>query len=237
MHTQTVDYQAGDLTCEGYLASNHSSDKRPVVVICHAWAGLGDEERGAAHRLADLGYVAFAADVFGKGVRGDPGGDNSHLIGPLMGDRALLKRRLEAAVQAAKAQPGVDAERVGAIGYCFGGLCALDMARGDIGGVKGVVSFHGLFAAPGLGEQAQISSKVLICHGWNDPLAPPKDVLAVAQELTAAKADWQLNAYGHAMHAFTVPAADSPDHGMQYNEAAAHRSWAAMEYFLKEALR
>lgn len=234
--TRTVEYQAGDLTCEGYLAQNVAGENRPAVVICHAWAGQGDHERAIAHKLAELGYVAFAADVYGKGVKGDPQGDNTALMAPLMQDRALLLHRLTAAVDTARGLPGVDPERVGAVGYCFGGLCVLDMARGNAA-VKGVVSFHGVFAPNGLNQADPIAPKVLLCHGWDDPMGKPESVVAVAQELTQRKADWQLHAYGDAVHAFTIKGANNRAGGVQYDADADRRSWAAMDYFLKETLR
>lgn len=237
LHAASVDYQAGDLTCEGYLARNPNAHHRPTVVVCHAWAGQGAAEQESARKLAELGYVGFCADVYGKGVRGDPGGDNSRLMGPLLGDRAVLLQRLTAAVEAARAQPGVDPERIAAIGYCFGGLCVLDIARGNMAGVRGVVSFHGIFAPNGLAQTDPISAKVLMCHGWDDPLAKPDSVVAVASELTERKADWQLHAYGHAVHAFTQKPANNRAGGTQYDEKADRRSWAAMDYFLKESLR
>lgn len=237
LQTRTVDYRAGDITCEGYVARNAEAHRRPGVIICHAWAGPGEGEREAAHKLAELGYAAFVADVYGKGVWGDPGGDNSHLMAPLLGDRSLLLQRLEAAVQAASAQDGFDPDRIAAIGYCFGGLCVLDMARGNAAGVKGVVSFHGIFAPNGLQQPDPIAPKVLICHGWDDPMAKPNDAVSVAAELTDRKADWQLHAYGHAVHAFTAKGADNRPGGVQYDANADRRSWAAMEYFLKETLR
>jgi len=120
------------------------------------------------------------------------------------------------------------------IGYCFGGLCALDVARANAPGVRGVVSLHGIFAAPNLGPQPEIAPSVLVLHGWDDPLAPPQDVVMLAEELTAAKADWQLHAYGHAMHSFTNPNAAFPERGMAYDAKAAARSWASVEAFLAE---
>ncbi|MGQ9367337.1 dienelactone hydrolase family protein [Azospirillum sp. ST 5-10] len=235
MAGQTLDYSDGDVTCEAYVAHEAAAgERRPCVLIAHQWAGPCDHERATADALARLGYVGFVADVFGKGVRGDPGGDNSALIGPYVADRALLRRRLLAAVAAAKAHPAVDPDRIAAIGYCFGGMCALDLARSATPDVKGAASFHGLFSAPGLGAQAPITAKVLILHGWDDPMAPPADVLAVAKELTDAGADWQLHAYGHAMHAFTAKGVDKPERGLRYDAAADRRSWAAMTAFLEE---
>lgn len=237
MHTEYIGYTDGPLACEAYAACDASSrSKRPCVIVSHAWGGQLDFEREKAQRLAEMGYLGFAIDLYGKGVRGAPAGDNSKLIQPFMEDRAMLRRRLGAALAAAKRHPMADPGRIGAIGYCFGGLCVLDLARSAPPGVKGVVSFHGLFHPPNLGPQAPITAKVLMLHGYADPLAPPGDVLAVARELTGARADWQLHAYGHALHAFTHPPANNPAGGVMYDAAADRRSWAAMSYFLQEVL-
>ena len=230
------DYAAGDTTCEAYFAHAAADERRPAVLIAHQWAGQSEHERTVAEKLAGLGYVGVAADVYGKGRRGDATGDNSHLMNPLLEDRATLRARLLAAVDAARAHDAVDPERIAVIGYCFGGLCAIDVARANAPGVRGVVSLHGLFGPPNLGAQPEIKASVLVLHGWDDPLAPPKDVLALTEELTAAKADWQIHAYGHAMHSFTNPNAKFPERGILYNEKAARRSWAAVEAFLAEVL-
>lgn len=235
MGARTLDYNDGSLTCEGYIADDETRmGKKPCVLVAHAWAGLFDAERESADRLARLGYVGFAVDLYGKGTRGNPSGDNSALMGPFMQDRALVRQRLTAAIAAARQLPQVDGDRIAIIGYCFGGLCAIDLARAAVPGVKGAVSFHGLLKPPNLGAQADISTKILILHGYDDPMAPPEDILAIGKELSAAKADWQLHAYGNTMHAFTMPAANAPERGLKYNAAAARRSWAAMEDFLKE---
>ena len=125
-------------------------------------------------------------------------------------------------------------DRIACIGSCVGGVGALDLARAAVPGVKGAVSFHGLLNPPNLGAQADIPTKILILHGYDDPMAPPEDILAIGKELSAAKADWQLHAYGNTMHAFTMPGVNAPERGLKYNAAAARRSWAAMEDFLKE---
>lgn len=236
MPTAYLDYAAGDTTCEAYVAHARAGERRPAVLIAHQWAGQSEHERAVAETLAGLGYVGVAIDVYGKGRRGVLGGDNSALMNPLLDDRASLRTRLLAAVDAARAHEAVDPERIAVIGYCFGGLCAIDVARANAPGVRGVVSLHGIFAPPDLGAQPEIKPSVLVLHGWDDPLAPPKDVLALAQELTAAKADWQLHAYGHAMHSFTNPNANFPERGIAYDEKAAHRSWKSVETFLAEVL-
>lgn len=235
MQAEYLDYKDGADTFEAYIARDTSvAEKRPCVVICHAWAGQVDLEHKIADEIAKLGYVAFAADVYGKGRRGEPLGDNSALMQPLLNDRALLLQRLRTSVKAAASHPAVDSNRIAAIGYCFGGLCVLDLARSGDASPKGVVSFHGIFAPPNLGEQGDIKSKVLILHGYDDPMASPEQMVGVAAELTKAKADWQIHAYGHALHAFTVKGANAPERGVKYDEAADKRSWQAMKNFLEE---
>ena len=235
MQKQNFEYKDGATTCEGYVVHD-GGGKKPCVLISHAWAGIQDQERHVAERLAGLGYTAFAIDNYGKGVRGDPMGDNSALMGPFLQDRAKLKQRLMSAVTAAKTHPAVDANRIAMIGYCFGGLCSLDVARSGTSDVKGVVSLHGIFTPPGLGAQGPIKSKVLVLHGWEDPMATPDSVLGLAKEMTAAKADWQIHAYGHTLHAFTAEGANAPERGVKYDKAADRRSWAATVDFLKEVL-
>lgn len=237
MHTALLDYTDGGLTCEAFIAWDGASPAtRPCVLVAHSWAGQSDAERETAARLARLGYVGFALDVYGKGTRGGLWDDNSALMAPFLADRAMLRRRLHAGLAAARAHPRVDAGRIGALGFCFGGLCVLDLARsaGASDGLRGVVSVHGIFAPPGLGAQPRITARVLALHGYDDPMAPPPDVLAFAQEMSAAGADWQVHVYGNTMHAFTAPGANMPDKGLLYNPDAARRAWIAVESFFKE---
>lgn len=232
MRGETFDYKDGATTCEGYVAGAGGA-KKPCVLIAHQWAGVSDHERGKAEALAQLGYVGFALDVYGKGVRGEAMADNSALMMPFLNDRAKLRARLLAAVASAKAHPSVDASRMAVMGFCFGGLCALDVARSGTGDVRGAVSVHGIFAPTGL-PAAPIKAKVLVLHGWDDPMAPPKDVLSLALEMTAAKADWQLHAYGNTMHAFTAVGANAPERGIVYNADADRRSWESTLAFFRE---
>jgi dienelactone hydrolase len=237
--SRLFDYGAGDDVFEGYLAEPQDGNgdvKRPVVIVCHAWGGQHDFERAAADRLASLGYVAMAADVYGKGKRGETQEDCQALMEPLVGDRAELQARLGLAIETAKNLDGVDASRIAAIGFCFGGLSVLDMARMGAD-VKGVTSFHGLFIPAANITAPKINAKVLALHGWDDPMATPDDVLAFSKEMTAAGADWTLNAYGNTVHAFTNPAADGSTAGIAYHEAAARRAWAACDDFLAELFR
>ena len=230
---ELLDYRDDDTTLEAAVAYPVSTAPAPAILIAHAWAGRGESEHAVAQRLAELGYVGIAIDVFGKGVAGDPSGDNTHLIAPWMSDRAALLKRLQAAVTFARGLEQVDGSAVAAIGYCFGGLCALDLARG-VEGIAGVVSMHGLLDGNGLAAATPIGAKVLVEHGWLDPLAPPEKVLAFADEMKSRDADWQLHAHGRAMHAFTNEGAASPENGMAYDADANRRSWASTVAFLAE---
>nr|WP_310525301.1 dienelactone hydrolase family protein [Polymorphobacter sp.] len=227
-------YFDGKTECEGFVALPTGPGPHPAVLIAHNWAGQSDADNGIARKLAALGYVGIAIDVYGKGTRGDLQGDNSALMGPWMADRGALRTRLLAAVAAAVAHPMVDDRRIAIIGYCFGGLCALDVARSGSADIKGAVSFHGVYPPPGLGAQGPIGAKVLVLHGWDDPMTPPDATVALGHELNAAGADWQIHAYGQTMHAFTFEAANNPAGGIQYNADAARRSWRSMTDFLAE---
>jgi len=205
------------------------------VAIAHAWAGRTPFEEGKARALAEQGYVGFALDMYGKGVRGTSTEENQALLAPFLEDRDLVARRMHRAVEVLREQPEVDAPRVAAIGFCFGGLCVLDLARSG-SDVLGVVSFHGLFTPPGSTGDAPrpIRAKVLCLHGWDDPMAQPDSVLELAKEMTAAGADWQLHAYGNTLHAFTNPEANDPDFGTVYSDDADRRSHQALHNFLEE---
>ncbi len=234
IQTRTIDYQDGEVDLQGYLAWDDAVEgKRPGVMIAHAWAGRSDFENGKAQELAKLGYVGFALDNFGKGILGRNTEENSALIQPFLDDRAMLQGRLQIALDVLKGLDEVDASRVAAIGFCFGGLCVLDLARTGTD-LAGVVSFHGLFGSPGNTAGNKIKAKVLALHGWDDPMAPPDQVVSLAEELSSMGADWQLHGYGNTMHAFTNPQANDPDFGTVYNPDADRRSWNAMQNFLSE---
>lgn len=234
IHTRTVEYTDGDTVLEAYMAWDElAADARPGVLISHAWGGRSEIEEGKSEQLAELGYVGFAIDLYGKGVRGKSNEENAKLMQPLLDDRSTLQRRMNLALEQLRNQKEVDARRVAAMGFCFGGLCVLDLAR--IGAdILGVASFHGLFGKPGNTDGTPITAKVLVMHGWDDPMAKPDQVLALAQELTDAGADWQIHAYGNTMHAFTNPGANDPAHGTVYNANADKRSWQSLQLFLAE---
>lgn len=225
-----IDYSIDGLSYEGWFVPGKPG--APVVVVVHAWGGLGNNEKGKAHRIAaDLGYAAFAIDAYGKGRRGGTPELNQALMNPLVADRGALQARLAGGIAAAKKTAG--ASKAAAVGYCFGGLCVLDMARAGHD-VLGVASFHGLFSpAPNI-PQPTITAKVLIEHGWQDPMATPESVLTLAEEMVAAGADWRLNAHGRAVHAFTTEGAANRAGGVAYDAAADRRSFASLKDFLAE---
>ncbi len=236
MAERLIEYTHDGATLEGYMAwDERRSGPLPGVLISHAWGGRGEFECDKARMLAEKGYCAFALDLYGKGVLGSGPEENATLMKPFVEDRAMLQSRLSAALAAFASQPEVDSNRIAAIGFCFGGLCVLDLAR--IGApVEGVVSLHGLFTPPGNTAGNRIKAKVLALHGHDDPMVPVEMVNALEQELTDAGADWQIHAYGNTVHAFTNPAANDPEHGTVYNPVAARRAWVATEDFLNEVL-
>lgn len=224
--TKTFDYQDGDTSCVGYLAWDDTIVRaRPTVLINHAWSGRDDFAEGVAVQMAANGYVGIALDNYGAGARPETIDEKMALMGPLKEDRAALLTRLTAGYKAAAALDMVDADAMAAIGFCFGGLCTLDMARAGLK-LKAAISYHGLLDAPE-GTAKKIETDVLVCHGWDDPMVPADQVVAFGEEMVAAGCDWTLMAFGNTQHAFMVPDADSPDMGLKYNKSAADQSWAA----------
>jgi dienelactone hydrolase len=237
MHNELYEYRDADVVCEAFIAAPESpAGRRPAVLVAHAWAGQDEFARAQARMLAELGYVGFAIDVYGKGRRGGSVEENSRLMTPFVEDRAMLLRRLKAAAGAAAAHPRVDGAKLGAIGFCFGGLCVLDLARAGLEGLRGVVSFHGLLGPPGLGPQGPIAASVLVLHPYDDPMAPPEAVSAFAREFTQAGADWQVHMHGGTLHGFTNPQANDPQRGIVHNPLATRRAFASLELFLRERL-
>jgi len=236
MREQHIEYRDGETLLEGFLCYDEAlPGPRPAVLICHTWRGRDEFVERKARRLAWQGFACFALDNFGKGKRGTTPEECAALTEPFINDRRLLLKRLQAGLTTARAMPIIDSKRIVIMGFCFGGLCALDLARSNAD-IRGAVSFHGMLSSSGFTEP-KVRAKVLMLHGYDDPLAPPEDVLAVAREFTDAGADWQLHAYGHTMHAFTNPQAHNRGGGMQYDESADRRSWHALEEFLGEALK
>lgn len=236
MKSTVLEYPAGDITCRGEVFTpENASGPLPVVLVVHAWNGLDDETRAKAARLAEeAGYIAFAVDIHGNGKTYDDITQLSAALSPYFEDRAMLTARIQAAAVAAASIPGADVTRLGAMGYCFGGMTVLDLARAGGHGIEGVVTFHGSLEGNNLNNPATIAAKILVLHGEDDPLVPPEVVASFKAEMTRKQADWQFHGYGHTVHAFTRPAANDPAFGAVYSAAADRRSWQAMRNFFVE---
>jgi dienelactone hydrolase len=231
----SADYENEGTEFDLYVARPATvSEPLPVILVAPAWDGLNEPIEEITRRVASLGYVAVAVDIYGKGVRGEPYGDNAHLMNPLVENRSTLRKRLLAGIAVVKDMDYVDGSRMGAIGYCFGGLCVLDLARAVPDSLIGVVSFHGGLTGNDLSDTTPIRASILIEHGWDDPVVPPDDYLEFSNEMDRRTADWQAHIHGGAVHAFTFEGANMPDKGIQYNEAAARRSWRSMCDFFGE---
>lgn len=236
MHASHYTYHHGEQELLGFLAYNTPQQKpRPAVLVVHDWSGRNEFASQKARMLAEMGYVGFAVDMFGNGRTGETTDEKMALIQPLMADRPLLRARINAAFDTVKAMPEVDSNQIAAIGFCFGGLCVLDLARSGAS-LKGVVSFHGLLNKADNLANESIQAKVLALHGYDDPMVRPDDVNEFCQEMTTAKVDWQVHQYGNTQHAFTNPAAHDSKLGTVYNATAEKRSFQAMANFLREVI-
>jgi len=233
--TKMVEYRQGDAVLEGYLAYDDSiSGKRPGVLVVHEWTGLGNYIKKRVDQLARLGYVAFGADIYGKGIRPATPEAAGREAGKYRSDRKLLRARAQAGLAELRRQPLVDPGRLAAIGYCFGGTTVLELARSGAD-LLGVVSFHGGLETPTPEDAKNIRAKVLALHGADDPHVPPQQVAAFLDEMRKGGVDWQMVFYGGAVHSFTNPdSGNDPSKGVAYNEKADRRSWEAMRVFFTE---
>jgi dienelactone hydrolase len=238
IHTESIDYLNNGVALQGYLAYDDSkTGKLPGVLVCHEWWGLNDYPKHRAEQLAELGYVAFCLDMYGKGVVAKTMDEAKAQVGKLYGDRQLVRARAVAGLNVLKKQPNVDPSKIAVIGYCFGGMVALELARSGAD-IAGVVSFHGALNTPNKDDAKNIKAKVLVLHGADDPNVKPEEVAAFEQEMRDAKVDWELMKFGGAVHAFTNPAAgNDPSKGVAYNEKADQRSWQAMKDFFGEIFK
>ncbi len=237
MRTETIEYSQNGTILEGYAAyPTAGAGVRPGVLVVPAWNGIDDYARKRAEMLAELGYVALVADVYGKGVRPQSMESAAAEAGKYRADRPLFRARVRAGFDALCRLRGIDAARLAAIGYCFGGQGALELARSGAD-LAGVVSFHGALDTPTPEDARRIKAAVLALHGADDPFVPAEVVQAFEAEMRAGGVDWQLVAYGGAVHSFTDwEAGDDSSRGFAYDARADRRSWALMRSFLDEVL-
>lgn len=234
MHTSTHLYHHDKQALHGFLAfDDKSAVKRPAILVIHDWSGQNAFARDKALAFAHLGYVGFAVDMYGEGKTGNTTEEKQALMKPLAEHRAFLQHRILAAYEALINLPMVDAHHVIVVGFCFGGLCALDLARSGAP-IKGAVSFHGLLNKPDIALIKTIQANILILHGYDDPMVSPQDVDAFCQEMTQAKTNWQLHVYGQTQHAFMVPEAHNASLGTVHQPQTAHRAWQVLLNFLTE---
>lgn len=233
--TQLVEYKEGQTTLEGYLAYDPAlKGKRPAVIVVHEWTGLNDYAKKRCDELAKMGYVAFAADIYGKGIRPSTPEAAGAEAGKYKNNLPLLRARINAALAHVKKQPNVDLKKIAAIGYCFGGTTVLELARSGAE-LAGVVSFHGGLGTPNFADAKNIKAKVLVAHGAIDPYVSKSELDGFFKEMNDAKVDYQFIAYSNAVHAFTNPASGNDNSkGAAYNAAADRRSWEAMKVFFAE---
>ena len=238
IHTEMVTYKQGDAVLEGFLAYDDAiAGKRPGVLVIHAWRGLGEYEKMRATKLAELGYVAFALDMYGKGVRPKTSEEAAAQATIYRSERALMRARAQAGLDQLKGNDFVDISKTAAIGYCFGGGAALELARSGAD-LDGVVSFHGNLDTPNPADAQNIKAEILVCAGGSDPHVPATQREAFQKEMTDADVNWQMNIYGGAVHSFTDPAAgNNPSTGSAYNKQADMRSWRAMQDFFNEIFK
>ena len=241
MHKQEIDYFHGPQVLKGLLCHTEptelspKSPKKPGILVCPDWTGRSVFSDTKALALANLGYVSLSVDVYGGGKTGLSKEEKTALMQPFIQDRHMLAQRLLAAYDCLISQPNVDSSRIAVIGFCFGGLCALDLARTGVA-LKGAVSFHGLLNPPAIhpSDRKPITAKILLLHGYDDPMVRPQDIEFFADEMRLTHTDWQAHCYGNTQHAFTNPEANDPSFGTVYNPTADRRSWLAMQNFFTE---
>lgn len=238
MHTESRHYHHKGEELHGFLAydKQHVNQRRPAVLVAHDWSGRNDFACNKALMLAGMGYIGFALDMYGAARTGSTTEERMALMQPIVSDRQFLRDRILAAFDEVKSLPHVDPHKIAAIGFCFGGLCVLDLARSGAD-IAGVVSLHGILVKPDTLKSEKIKAKVLALHGYDDPMVKPAQVDAFCQEMTEANADWQVHQYGHTKHAFTNPQAHDNALGTVFNPVAEQRAIQSMSNFLQEIFR
>ncbi len=244
MRHERTNYEINGENFKGYWSfpeeEEPSAEKRPAILIAHAWMGQDQFARHKADELAQLGYIGFAADLYGEGRTAANAEEAQKLMLPLFENRQLLQKRIRGAFEIVRKHPGVDPAKIGGIGFCFGGLTIIELLRSGAD-VKGAVSFHGVLANKMGSIQAktvpiakEIKGSLLVLHGNEDPLVSQQDILDFQKEFTAAQVDWQMNIYSHTSHAFTNPQADDVEHGLIFKPRSSERAWWAIIHFFSE---
>jgi dienelactone hydrolase len=236
--TAPVAYKDGDIELEGFVAYDDVKPGiRPGVLVIHDWTGVQEYAKMRTKQLAELGYVAFAADIYGKGVRPTDPKDCAAEAGKYKGNLPLLRKRVTLGLEQLKLQPNTDPKKLAAIGYCFGGTTVLELARSGAD-LNGVVSFHGGLGTTLPAEESKVKPNVLVLHGADDPFVKPEEVAAFKAEMEKAKVAMQFISYPGAVHSFSRKSAgDDPSKGNAYNEAADKASWAEMKKFFADVLK
>lgn len=234
MKTEFIPYNDNGVELEGFSA-HPSEEKRPVVILCHAWAGRDPYIMEKAKLMSEWGYVGFALDMYGKGVLGKTREENAALKLPFIKDRQMLQKRLIKALEVVTALPYADKNRIAVVGFGFGGLCALDFARSGAN-LKGVISVYGHYESPKNVPLKPILAKVLVLHGYNDPIVTMKELGVFQQEMDNLKVDWQVQLFSNCLHAFTNPSANDAAFGTLYNPLATNRSWISIKNYINEIL-
>lgn len=239
---KTLSYQLGEETFNSFLTAPPmgAEEKRAAVLVLPTWMGCDSFAKEKAQELTAFGYIGCAVDLYGKGKIASGAEEAGNFMLPLFQNRAVLQNRLLAALEALKEEIGVDRERVAVIGFCFGGLAAIELLRTGAS-IKGAVSFHGVLGTNLHGIQSEtvpiapdIAGSLLVLHGYQDPLVTPADLLNLEQEMSQAQVDWQIQIYGSAGHSFMNPDADQKNSGYYFDSKTSKRAWAAMRYFLSE---
>lgn len=244
MAKKWIEYECGGRRYKGYLAYNEkNTSAAPIVIVAHAWKGLDDFACKKADFLSELGYVGFAADLYGDGISVETKEEAEALMIPLFLDRKELRSRIVSAYQTASSFEFGDPSNMGAIGFCFGGLTVIELFRSGVP-LKGVVSFHGVLGdtlgnhkANRVPSADQMQGSILILHGYKDPLVSKEDIDHIQNEFEKAKIDWQMHIYGEARHAFTNPLAKEPESGLMYHQKTEHRSILTMQNFFNEVFQ
>ncbi len=238
MSITTVDkiYKHGGLNLKGFIAKPENiTEPVPAILIVHDWSGCNDFAKERARNFAHQGYIGFAVDMYGEGRLGQTNEEKQHLMSPLMHNRNLLKERMQLAFNELRSMPEVKQNSIAAIGFCFGGLCALDLARTGAD-LKAVVSFHGLLHRDLDFSLKPIKASILALHGYDDPMVRPEQIQEFADEMSQLTSQWEVCMYGHTSHAFTNPLAQQPDLGLLYQPDVARRAFRAMNNLFEDVL-